>query len=568
MGKRLIFDAVFDASAKTVTLPDIYAEKRLLLITNITDGQIIYQFNDVNLGASDMSFDYDNSETTITLVYDTTTMSDSDEIQVLVEEESTDVTVNDRFVDPVSKIRVSNPENLIDTDFEYGLQYTKWETLELTNNIPTFFSRSGDESIPITSMDVNVGSDIVTVVTEVDHGFQRGSPIIVKSSGSTSSDGGFVVGAAISDTVFNFKAKTTFLQSRSILETFTELFPASVYAGTEFDLTNIGGITTDGGDPSTLTVNTTFPTDFENETSMVLSNTFAKSTVEFDTDDVIVDNTESLDVSYTSATATGESDNFQLGGVSSIEWLPRETNKKFDNFFFEEGTTTVDTSANTITFAEPHGFSLYNAVIYACDTGTNTAIGGLTPFRMYYVIVIDDNTIALHTSRTTSTFYRSNITANGVSGGVTKSALMECYGHYAYYSFDYGFMYVKNENNAYDYNVYQELGYSQANNPVIYVPSANEGANPSFTTVNNVWHPNESTRSSYDYYIRARGTGSFYYYSYYTTTNRVFVSQSNYTDMGMLPITFAANRSSLWVPNHGIAAGDQMYYYSHDRHIT
>ena len=68
MGKRLIFDAVFDASAKTVTLPDIYAEKRLLLITNITDGQIIYQFNDVNLGASNMSFDYDNSETTITLV--------------------------------------------------------------------------------------------------------------------------------------------------------------------------------------------------------------------------------------------------------------------------------------------------------------------------------------------------------------------------------------------------------------------------------------------------------------------------------------------------------------------
>jgi hypothetical protein len=66
-------------------------------------------------------------------------MSDTDELQIFIDDGSTDVTVNDRFVDPVSKIRVSNPENLIDTDFEYGLQSTKWETLELTANIPTFF---------------------------------------------------------------------------------------------------------------------------------------------------------------------------------------------------------------------------------------------------------------------------------------------------------------------------------------------------------------------------------------------------------------------------------------------
>jgi len=52
------------------------------------------------------------------------------------------------FIDPVTKLRVSNPENLIDTDFEYGLQPTKWETLELINNTPSFFSKSGDTTIP------------------------------------------------------------------------------------------------------------------------------------------------------------------------------------------------------------------------------------------------------------------------------------------------------------------------------------------------------------------------------------------------------------------------------------
>jgi len=40
------------------------------------------------------------------------------------------------FIDPVTKLRVSEPSNLIDTDFEYGLQPTKWETLELINNTP------------------------------------------------------------------------------------------------------------------------------------------------------------------------------------------------------------------------------------------------------------------------------------------------------------------------------------------------------------------------------------------------------------------------------------------------
>ncbi len=53
-----------------------------------------------------------------------------------------------QFIDPVTKLRVSQPETLIDTDFEYGLQPTKWETVELINNTPSFFSKSGDTTIP------------------------------------------------------------------------------------------------------------------------------------------------------------------------------------------------------------------------------------------------------------------------------------------------------------------------------------------------------------------------------------------------------------------------------------
>jgi hypothetical protein len=42
--------------------------------------------------------------------------------------------------DPVGKIRVSTPQALIDTDFEYGQQPTKWESIALQNNRPGVYN--------------------------------------------------------------------------------------------------------------------------------------------------------------------------------------------------------------------------------------------------------------------------------------------------------------------------------------------------------------------------------------------------------------------------------------------
>ena len=41
--------------------------------------------------------------------------------------------------DPVQKFRISAPQSLIDTDFEYGTQPTKWETISLQNNRPSCY---------------------------------------------------------------------------------------------------------------------------------------------------------------------------------------------------------------------------------------------------------------------------------------------------------------------------------------------------------------------------------------------------------------------------------------------
>ena len=98
------------------------------------------------------------------------------------------------FIDPVTKLRISQPENLIDTDFEYGLQPTKWETVELINNTPSFFSKSGDTTIPgIVSITTNTGTRQITVVTDFDHGLSVGIPISVTGTKSITADGAYII---------------------------------------------------------------------------------------------------------------------------------------------------------------------------------------------------------------------------------------------------------------------------------------------------------------------------------------------------------------------------------------
>lgn len=71
---------IFDASAQTITCSDFTALEKIAIITNLVTWDIIYQFNNP---AKLWSLVW----TTLTLVFDTTTMSDTDEIQIIVEKD-------------------------------------------------------------------------------------------------------------------------------------------------------------------------------------------------------------------------------------------------------------------------------------------------------------------------------------------------------------------------------------------------------------------------------------------------------------------------------------------------
>jgi hypothetical protein len=64
--------------------------------------------------------------------------------------------------DPTNKLRVASPQSLIDTDFEYGTQSSKWESLGLIDNRP--FAYSSQTGITnISSITQNTNSRTVTV---------------------------------------------------------------------------------------------------------------------------------------------------------------------------------------------------------------------------------------------------------------------------------------------------------------------------------------------------------------------------------------------------------------------
>ena len=162
------------------------------------------------------------------------------------------------FIDPVTKLRVSQPENLIDTDFEYGLQPTKWETVELINNTPSFFSKSGDTTIPnIISITTNAGTREITVTTALEHGVSVGIPIQVTGTKSVTADGSYIINSIPNTTTFTYLCKANQPTTSSIEDLYSSIITGEFFQGSQLRVADASGIVTNNAEgASTLTITT------------------------------------------------------------------------------------------------------------------------------------------------------------------------------------------------------------------------------------------------------------------------------------------------------------------------
>ena len=251
----------------------------------------------------------------------------------------------DTFIDPVSKIRVSNPSNLIDTDFEYGLQPTKWETVELINNTPAFFSKGGDTTIPdITGITTNAGTREITVTTAFPHNLAVGIPIRVSGTKSVTADGSYIINATPTITTFTYLSRANQPETISIFDLYSSIITGEFFQGSQISINDSDGMTTDAEGPiSTITVKTENNHGFGRNTPFYFLNLNSTISQEFEST-----NNSSLSFDPTNS-ATAQS----FDGSNTLLQTPVDLSNSATTSIFSSQITSTTPIASTVSVSIP-----------------------------------------------------------------------------------------------------------------------------------------------------------------------------------------------------------------------
>lgn len=179
MARQRIYEYIFTPGTSglgTIQIQGRYNLADILAIYDTTSNTSIYNFGDPAQGGT-VSFAAGTSATwptayagvtTITLDKDTSALNAADKLAIYIEERNLTVEPWAFGEDAIGRSRTSNPEALIDADFEYGLQNTKWQNVSLNNNIPGFYEDVGVDITFNTNGYVTMLAGDDTVTSNVD----------------------------------------------------------------------------------------------------------------------------------------------------------------------------------------------------------------------------------------------------------------------------------------------------------------------------------------------------------------------------------------------------------------
>ena len=390
MAKKLLAtNYSINTDSDKITIKGFYRGEQFQLITHAdpeTGGTIIFNFADTTRGYKEVTFDEVNEETTIQLEQDLSALglNDSSHVQIIVDHPETEIEVSDALLDPVHKIRVSTPENLIDTDFEYGLQPTKWETLELSNNVPSFYVADGDTALNnVTKIEAVLGSDLIKVTTNDQHNLIIGTPIDVSGLDFRTAEGKFLITQADSEE-FYYRANAPQTVSGEIGSIYSAITPGSFYAGSNIAYAFDSGLSSDEQEKSKVSVTTQSKHGFTSGNQFYLVNTIASKK-----NKLILSGTAPDDRGYVDHPNTVD----KSLSIDMNKMRTTQMRGRWSRFF---SNSDIDTSANTINW--PNHQMRRNYTVLYNPPANGDAIGGLNRMDFYYVIYVDANTISLSES--------------------------------------------------------------------------------------------------------------------------------------------------------------------------
>jgi hypothetical protein len=386
MAKKLINDYRIDVDSNTVYLQGNYRPERFLIITDVNTNALLYNFaGGTATGYTTWSFSEYTEETALTLATNLSSslVTTGSKLQIFIETDNTEVYLADTFIDPVNKIRVSEPQNLIDTDFEYGLQGTKWETLELSSNIPSYYVSEADTGInTILSMASTAGSDKITVTTGDPHRLAQGTPIDVRGLSSQTAEGKYLISSTPTDYVFVYTARAIQTETKNINGTYTTVTPGQFYAGSQVPFDASIGMISDQAITSSITITTPSEHGFLTGSNFYLVNSVAPKVLELtDTTGSAADGRPYVDFVDTLAVSLTNTASFT------------ETKQMKSSYALKFNASAVNATANTITWTA-HDLHNNDCLLYSPPAGDD-AIGGMQRFQVYYIVNRTTNTIQL-----------------------------------------------------------------------------------------------------------------------------------------------------------------------------
>ena len=227
----------------------------ILLITNTTRNKVLYNFADSTLGA-EVTYEREDDPdyptflqttdtiSTIFLNFDTSAYTSTDTIQMFVEDKVIRTRPFDFGTDAIERMRVAPAQSMLDADFEYGLQPTKWQAIGTQRGYPSIYEIPGtDIDVDTVTTDASagtngIGSSLITVNTVGPHSFEPGDAFTIIGftnavPGTGRAQGSFVVNTIPTTRQFTYyaKAKVGVSNGTAIHTTFTQLRKAGFYSG-------------------------------------------------------------------------------------------------------------------------------------------------------------------------------------------------------------------------------------------------------------------------------------------------------------------------------------------------
>ena len=218
------------AGVGNIQIPGKVDLNQLLVITNATTNSFLYNFADPTYAGTAVTFTRGNSTafpqttmntdgyTTVTLAVDTSSMSSSHNIQIFTERNEIITRPWPMGTDAFERTRMAAPQSMLDADFEYGLQPTKWQQIETMRSYPSIYEVPGtDQTLVSITTDASGGGDnsiqsLITVTTQYPHQLTTGTAVTINNLQSTiayysRAQGNFLINSVPTQNSFTYYAK-------------------------------------------------------------------------------------------------------------------------------------------------------------------------------------------------------------------------------------------------------------------------------------------------------------------------------------------------------------------------